>query len=113
MAKTYAQVVGVVLLILGIIGFFVSTLLGAPTATVHNLIHLISGAWGAYAGFRGGLGGPKAYAQIFGVIYTIVGVLGFLSASFLGSLGVPVNTLYNLVHLIIGVLGLYVGFTSK
>ncbi len=113
MAKTYAQVVGVVLVLLGIIGFFVNTLLGAPTAFVHNLVHLVSGAWGAYAGFSGGLGGPKSYAQIFGVFYTIVAVLGFIAGGVLASLGVPVNALYNLVHLVIGVLGLYVGFASK
>ncbi len=111
MAKTYAQVVGVVLILLGVIGFFVSSLLGAATTGLHNLIHLVSGAWGAYAGFGGGLGGPKSYAQIFGVIYTIVAVLGFINV--LPASLIPVSFLYNLIHLVIGVLGLYIGFGSK
>ncbi len=113
MAKVYAQVAGVVLLILGVIGFFVSSLLGAPTAAFHNLIHLVSGAWGAYAGFRGGLGGPKTFAQIFGVVYTIVGVVGFLSSGILNSLGIPVSGVYNLIHLVIGLWGLYAGFSKQ
>lgn len=113
MAKVYAQVVGVVLLLLGVIGFFVSSLLGAPTTAFHNLIHFVSGAWGAYAGFRGGLGGPKTFAQIFGVIYTIVGLVGFILPGFLGGISIPVNFVYNLVHLVIGLLGLYAGFSKQ
>jgi len=112
MAKLYAQVVGVVLLILGIVGFFVNTLLGVPTTTTHSLVHLISGAWGAYAGFASGLGGPKAFAQIFGIIYTVVAVVGFLSAGFLANLGIPTNATYNIIHLIVGLWGLYAGFTG-
>ncbi len=113
MAKLYAQVVGVVLLILGVIGFFTQSLLGVRTTPVHNLIHLVSGAWGAYAGFANGLGGPKTYAQIFGIIYTVVGVVGFLSPSLLTGLSVPVNSLYNIIHLVVGLWGLYAGFMAK
>lgn len=111
MAKTYCQVVGIVLLALGVIGFMTSSLLGAPTTTVHNLIHLISGAVLAYFAFTGGP--VKMGAQVFGVIYTIVGVLGFISAGTLAGLGVPTNMLYNLIHLVVGVAGLYVGFGSQ
>jgi len=111
MAKTYCQVVGIVLLALGVIGFMTSSLLGAPTTMVHNLIHLISGAVLAYFAFTGGP--VKMGAQVFGVIYTIVGVLGFISAGTLAGLGVPTNMLYNLIHLVVGVAGLYVGFGSQ
>lgn len=69
MAKLYAQVVGIVLLIVGIVGLFSATLLGARTTVVHNLIHLVSGAIGAYTGFSGS--GSRSFAQIFGIIYTL------------------------------------------
>jgi hypothetical protein len=60
MAKAYAQIVGAVLLLVGIVGLFSATLLGARTTVVHNLIHLVSGAIGAYTGFSGS--GYRAFA---------------------------------------------------
>jgi len=110
-AKTYAQVVGVVLLIIGIVGLVTSTLLGAKTTVVHNLIHLVSGAIGAYTGFSGS--GYRTFAQVFGVIYTLVGVLGFITPPTLAGLGVPVNPIYNLIHLVVGLWGLYAGFSKE
>lgn len=58
----------------------------------------------------------KTTALVFGVIYTLIGILGFIpalggSASSTAStlLGIaPVNVLHNVVHLIIGVPGLLV-----
>lgn len=111
MAKVYAQVVGIVLLLIGIVGLFSATLLGAKTSVIHNLIHLVSGAIGAYTGFSGS--GYRSFAQIFGIVYTLVGVIGFVAPGTLGGLGVPVNTLYNLIHLVIGVWGIWAGFSKE
>lgn len=111
MAKVYAQVVGIVLLLVGIVGLFSARLLGTQTTVVHNLIHLVSGAIGAYTGFAGS--GYRQFAQIFGVVYTLVGIIGFVTPSGLGSLGVPVNTIYNLIHLVIGVWGIWAGFGTE
>jgi hypothetical protein len=76
MAKVYAQIVGVVLLLVGVVGLFSATLLGARTTAIHNLIHLVSGAIGASTGFSGS--GYRAFAQIFGVVYALVGIIGSL-----------------------------------
>ncbi len=111
MAKVYAQVVGIVLLLGGVVGLFTSKLLGANTATLHNLIHLVSGAIGAYTGFSGS--GYRVFAQVFGVVYTLVALIGFASPGTLGGLGVPVNTSYNLVHLVIGLWGMWAGFSKE
>lgn len=111
MAKVFAQVVGIVLLLIGIVGLFTGTLLGVRTTVVHNLIHLVSGAIGAYTGFTGS--GYRSFAQIFGIVYTLVAVIGFVAPGTLGSLGVPVNTLYNFVHLVIGVWGIWAGFSKE
>lgn len=111
MAKVYAQVVGIVLLLVGVVGLFTSTLLGAKTTVLHNLIHLVSGAIGAYTGFSGS--GYRTFAQVFGVVYTLVGLIGFASPGTLGGLGIPVNTVYNLIHLVIGVWGVWAGFSKE
>jgi hypothetical protein len=111
MAKVYAQVVGIVLLLIGIVGLFSATLLGVRTTVLHNLIHLVSGAIGAYTGFTGS--GYRAFAQIFGIVYALVGLIGFATPGTLSNLGVEVNTTYNLIHLVIGVWGLYAGFSKE
>ncbi len=111
MAKIYAQVVGIVLLLIGVVGLFAGSLLGARTTIVHNLIHLVSGAIGAYTGFSGS--GYRMFAQVFGVVYTLVGLIGFASPGVLAALGVPVNAAYNVIHLVIGVWGLWAGFSKE
>ncbi|MDR7532109.1 MAG: DUF4383 domain-containing protein, partial [Armatimonadota bacterium] len=55
----------------------------------------------------------KTGAQVFGVIYTLVGLLGFVSSGTLQAMGISTSVLYNLIHLVIGVIGLWVGFGQK
>ncbi len=51
-SRTFCQVVGVILLILGLLGVFVGNLFGAlPLAGFHIPLHLVSGAGLAYFGF--------------------------------------------------------------
>ncbi|MBI3998190.1 MAG: DUF4383 domain-containing protein [Armatimonadetes bacterium] len=111
MAKMYCQVVGVVLIVLGIIGFLTNELITLQFVPVHNWIHLITGVILAYLGFTGT--SVKVGAQVFGVIYTIVGVVGFFGGGTFPVLNFPVSTLYNLVHLVIGLWGLWAGFGAK
>jgi hypothetical protein len=81
MAKTIAKVLGVVLLLVGILGFtHVLDFLGAhigPDHVFHNLIHLGSGIVALYFGFSGSLSGAKAFCIVFGLVYLLLGVLGF------------------------------------
>jgi len=52
---------------------------------------------------------PRIYAFVFGVVYTLVGVVGLLVAPTLATATLivfPVNLLHNLVHLLVGVLGI-------
>jgi len=51
----------------------------------------------------------RAYATVFGVVYTLVGVVGLLVAPTLATATLivfPVNVLHNAVHLLVGVLGI-------
>ncbi len=111
MAKMYCQWVGIILIVLGVIGLLTGSLLGVDVRGLHTWIHLISGVILAYLGFTGTA--VKTGAQVFGVIYTLVGILGFVSSATLAGLGVQTNVLYNLIHLVVGVLGLWVGFAAK
>ncbi|MDR7555412.1 MAG: hypothetical protein QN157_07375 [Armatimonadota bacterium] len=112
MAKTYCQWVGVILIVLGILGFLIpGGFLTLTFTTTHNLVHLVSGVILAYLGFTDK--SVKTGAQVFGVIYTLVGLLGFVSAGTLAALGITTGTLYNLIHLVLGVVGLWAGFGQK
>ena|SRR6266496_4581705 len=76
MAKTVCKILGVVLLLVGICGFFKHDLLGAHLTVPHNLVHLVSGGLALYFGFAGSLSGAKGFCLIFGLIYLALGFLG-------------------------------------
>ena len=116
-ASLYAGLIGAVLLVAGIIGFFYSASFGSPgnvdavlgildVNAWHNLIHVASGVLGLLA-FSAGARASRTYALAFGAIYIVVAIWGFIIGSHESILGfVPVNTEDNFLHLILGVLGL-------
>ncbi|HEX6502920.1 MAG TPA: DUF4383 domain-containing protein [Terriglobales bacterium] len=73
----------------------------------HNIFHIASGILGLYSGIRGKKL-PIAFARVFGLVYTAIGVLGFVHMAQLEPL--QLNAVYNVVHLLVGIAGLAVGF---
>ena len=58
----------------------------------------------------------RIYAIAFGVVYTLVGLLGFTVSTTLATANLivfPVNALHNAVHLLVGLLGLGAYFTGQ
>lgn len=119
MAKTVCKIMGAVLLLVGICGFFAPHLLGAHLSPPHNLIHLVSGALALYFGFAGSLSGARSFCLIFGVIYLALGFLGLFV------LGDPANDrmwhlgpvdlarVDHFIHILLGVTFLGGGLFSK
>jgi len=112
MGKTYAIIVGLVLTIVGIIGFVKGQagMMGMQFSTIHNVIHLATGLIGLAAGLGGGEKGGKGYAKVFGIVYTLVAVLGFAGTPTALMDMLNLNTRYNVIHLVVGLLGLLSGF---
>jgi hypothetical protein len=115
--RTYAQVVGVVLLLLGVLGLLLGDglLLGLVNIDiVEDIIHLITGGLFAYVGFgQRDEGVARTVVLVVSVIYALVGLLGFVVPDMLGLLqqhGYTVGD--NLVHLALGILGLVAVFAS-
>jgi hypothetical protein len=116
-ASLYAGLIGAVLLVAGIIGFFYSASFGTPGSTDavlgilevnawHNLVHILSGVLGL-AAFASGPRASRTYALVFGIVYLIVAIWGFIIGSQESILGfLPVNTEDSILHLILGVLGI-------
>jgi Domain of unknown function (DUF4383) len=78
MAKTVCKILGVIFVIVGVAGFIAPTLLGAHLSLAHNLVHVISGGAAMYFGFAGSASAARGFCLIFGVVYLLLGIAGFL-----------------------------------
>jgi hypothetical protein len=113
MAKTVAKILGVVLLLVGILGFtHLLDSLGAHLSPVHNLVHIISGVISLYFGFAGSLGGAKSFCTIFGLVYLLLGLVGIVKGDLmLGPL--VLGKVDHGIHLIVGAAYLAGGLLTK
>ena len=118
MAKTIAKILGIVFILVGIVGFIAPTLLGAHLSPLHNIVHLVSGAIALYFGFAGSLGGAKMFCIIFGIVYALLGVCGFLLGSgpeHMLALAdkLHLGTMDHIIHILLGVIFLIGGFLTS
>jgi hypothetical protein len=110
MAKLYCNVVGVVLLLGGLVGLFTTMV---PLPMHHNAVHVLSGAVALWAGMSGGGKYAAPFAKIFGAIYVLLGIGGFLGIHDLGPIMLGLTTPVNILHLVVGLAGLAAGFMTK
>lgn len=110
-AKPVAMLFGLVLTLVGVAGFFVTDmLLVFQVDTLHNVIHLASGLIGLFAASKGE-SAAKLYLIVFGIVYAVVAILGFMNGNVLGL--IEVNDADNYLHAAIAVVTLIAGFASK
>lgn len=113
MQQLLTQVVGVVLTLVGLVGFLTGeTLLVFGINPLHNIVHLVTGALGLVAGFCASATYPVQYNRWLGIIYLIVAVLGFVAPTLMASL-LHVNAADNILHLALGAVLAGVGFGAK
>jgi Domain of unknown function (DUF4383) len=123
--RLLALIIGVVFTILGIIGFFtplenstgVRAILGIfDSDTFGNIFYLITGLIGIAAVFTGL---SVMYNRAFGIIYTLIGLLGLIPAlyspvygndngRFLGLTHLSIAD--HVLHIVLGLLALAIGF---
>lgn len=127
--RIFALVVGIVLLLVGIIGFFTPTkaygvqeVFGLfDVDLIHNLIHVVSGILGIAAAF---MGWSRTFNRVFGIIYVVLGLLGLIPALYFpsGSFGndsglflglTHINAADHILHLVIGLAALAVGYLVR
>ena len=112
--RIYAQVVGVVLLLLGVLGLLLGerALLGIVNIDiVEDIVHLITGGILAYVGF--GLrdeGVARSVGGGLGAVNHLVGVLGFVLPTLFGRLPHHYSVADNLLHLALCFLSLGFAF---
>jgi uncharacterized protein DUF4383 len=117
MAKTFGMLFGIVFLAVGILGFVPAVtkdemLLGIfHVNLVHNIIHLASGAIFLFAS----MAGPAAaslWFKVFGLIYAVVAVLGFMNPNgpLLGMISNNPATTW--LHVVLAAAMLLIGFAA-
>ncbi len=116
-ARVYAQIVGVVLLLLGVLGLVLGeqALLGIVNIDiVEDIVHLLTGGILAYVGFgQRDEGIARNVVGALGAVYLLVGVLGFIIPMLFGLLPHGYSVVDNLIHLALGALSLVVAFASR
>jgi hypothetical protein len=131
MAKKISLLVGIVFLLVGIAGFVLPNLLGTHLSLAHNLVHLISGAVAIYFGTAASLSAARSFCILFGIVYGLLGVAGFLlggpgTVTIAGMDGMSdarlfkvipgqleLGTMDHVVHILLGVIFLIGGLTTS
>jgi hypothetical protein len=119
LAKTWITIAGVVLVLVGIVGFIPNPLVGSedgallPTDAVHNVVHLATGLLALYIAY--GLSGANLVNGVigFGVLYAIILIVVLLSPTLFGLFSVPANAVLHLIHAALAVVSLAVGYMAR
>jgi hypothetical protein len=112
LAKTYIVLSGLILVTVGIAGFFRHEMFNLTFPPAHNLFHLVSGVIALAAGFSTNAASQRSFGLIFGSVYTLVAIAGFLGLQDLGPIQLGLNIHYNFIHLGVGLLSLLAGLAS-
>ncbi len=112
--RVYAQILGVVLILIGVVGLLLGDglMLGILNIDViEDIVHILTGGILAYVGFgRPDVGAARSVVGALGVVYLLVGILGFILPTLLGLIPSSYTIFDNLLHLALGVLSLVVAF---
>ena len=119
MANRIATILGVLFLLVGLLGFVMPDLLGAHLTLAHNIIHLVSGAISLWLGLKGTPGGAKTFCLVFGLVYLLLGVVGFLLGTGDDRMLTLIpdqlmfGTMDHIIHVLLGAIYLFGGLTTK
>jgi hypothetical protein len=123
MVKTAAILFGIVFLAIGILGFVPA--ISPPDASgmpmllhifmvngTHSVIHIASGIIFLIAGMAG-VAASRMWFRIFGIIYAVVAILGFMTPSGMILGMISNNVADTWLHVVLAVVMLFLGFVAK
>lgn len=119
LAKWWAAAAGIVLVLVGLLGFVNNPMVGAqpnalvPTDTLHNIVHLGTGVLALYIAF--GLDGRARINGVigFGVLYVVIFLAVLVSPTLFGLFSVPANSVLHVIHATLALVSLAVGFAAR
>ena len=117
--KTAALIIGLIFIAVGIVGFIDNPIVGNSDAaifhadTVHNTVHIVSGALFLLVALAAP-GSAAGFLKLFGIVYLVIGVIGFIQYGTAGMgkvLGfLHVNGADNYLHVALGIVIFLAGF---
>lgn len=118
--RTFAIVVGIVLVVLGVAGSLGNPVVGSPEQTGlivtgfgHDLVHLISGALFLHVGLALN-GRNRALGLVgLGLFFLATGVLSFVSADLFGLYDEPTSGLDQIAHVLLGLAAVVIGWMGR
>ena len=125
LAQGYAALIGVVLVASGLLGFIANPIVGpGPNGdgtnvllaanTVHNIVHLLTGALALYIAF--GLKGEQQANGViaFGILYAIIFVALLIDPRLFGLFrDIPANMGDHVLHAALAVVSIAIGYLSR
>lgn len=110
--KTLTMVLGAVLLLVGLLGFVNNPIMGLfAVDTMHNLVHILTGALVLYAGYAGG-STMRRILQVLGIVYLLVTLAGLVAPGAVNAL-MAVNGADNILHALLTIVFLALGFMPE
>ena len=117
MAKTFGMLFGIVFLAVGILGFVPGVtkdemLLGIfMVNTMHSIVHIASGVVFLFASMAGAAA-ASLWFKIFGLIYAVVAVMGFVVGNGMIFNLISNNTNDTWLHVVLAAVMLLIGFAA-
>ena len=113
--KTFALILGIVLLIIGVWGLFTEDILGFGVNATQSVLHIIAGIFGIYVGTKGA---GTGFNTSIGWIGLVLGILGFIPSVGHADGGLlmtwfNINAQTSVLHIVIGVIALIVAYAVK
>ncbi len=127
MMKLVATALGALLCFVGIIGFFSHSVLGMILTPFHDILLIVVGAVSLFFGMRGTEFQARYVCQTLGVVFTLLGVVGFIvgpgmvtldgityrDSNLLKLPGLMLGTADSVFNLLVGIVGLVAGFFPR
>lgn len=114
MVRQIAGIFGLIIFLLGVAGLVLGDgpLLGLfNIELVEDIVHLVTGAILLYVGFgQRDEGLARTVVGALGVVYLLVGIIGFVVPTLFGLLPLGYHLADNLLHLVLGVIFLAVAY---
>lgn len=109
---------GALLVVVGLLGFAAPGFMGMHLSALHNIILLLSGLVSIYFGLMATPAAARTFCIVFGALYGVLGLVGFVSGGQNYSLTIipgslVLGTMDHLVHLTLGAVFLSVGGVQK